>query len=67
MAAEDKIDKVAGKVKEGAGKATGDEDLEREGKAQSKIADAKDTVKDAAGKVKDAVQEAVRPNRDEPR
>ena len=42
-----------GKVKEGAGKATDDEQLEAEGKVDQTKADAKDKVEDA----KDAVAE----------
>lgn len=55
-------DRIEGRVKEGAGKVTGDEELEREGKAQSDRGDAKDKArgawedaKDAAGHAKDAV------------
>jgi uncharacterized protein YjbJ (UPF0337 family) len=46
------VDKAAGKVKEGAGKAGGDESLEREGKTDQAKAD----LKQAAEKVKDAVK-----------
>lgn len=63
MSADDKIDKAAGKVKEGAGKATGDDDLEREGRAQHGIADAKDAVKNAADKVTEATKKVVNPDR----
>lgn len=41
---------VRGKAKEGAGKLTGDEELERQGKTDQAKAD----LKDAADKVKDA-------------
>ena len=51
-------DKVKGTVKEGAGKLTGDEKLEAEGKAdkvagkaESAVGGAKDTVRDAADKI----------------
>ena len=51
-------DKVKGAVKETAGKATGDEKLEAEGKAdkvagkaESAVGGAKDTVRDAASKI----------------
>ncbi len=51
-------DKVKGAVKEGAGKLTGDEKLEAEGKAdklagktESAVGGAKDTVRDAADKI----------------
>ncbi|HEY1485354.1 MAG TPA: CsbD family protein [Micromonosporaceae bacterium] len=59
MAANDKIDQVTGKAKEVGGKATGDEDLENEGKTQHGVAKAKDAVKDAADKVGDAVKDAT--------
>ena len=45
-----KIDDVAGKAKEGFGKATGDKSTENEGK----IDQAKSSLKDAGEKVKDA-------------
>ena len=45
-----KIDDVAGKAKEGLGKATGDDSTENEGK----IDQAKSSLKDAGEKVKDA-------------
>jgi uncharacterized protein YjbJ (UPF0337 family) len=54
MGLDDKIrnetEKVAGKVKEGLGKATGDERLEAEGKADQ----VKANLKQAGEKVKDA-------------
>ena len=43
-------DDAAGKVKEGTGRATGDERLESEGRAEQAKAD----VKQAAAKIKDA-------------
>lgn len=61
MGAEDKASNsfkdAKGKVKESAGSATGNEDLESEGKADQVEASIKDSVehlKDAAGNVKDA-------------
>ncbi|WP_020497071.1 CsbD family protein [Sciscionella marina] len=59
MSTNDKIDQVTGKLKKTAGKATGDEELESEGQAQHGLAKAKDSVKDAAGKVTGAVRDAV--------
>jgi uncharacterized protein YjbJ (UPF0337 family) len=57
MGTDDKIDntaeKAAGKVKEGVGKATDDERLEGEGKADQAVAD----VKQAGEKVKDAFRD----------
>jgi uncharacterized protein YjbJ (UPF0337 family) len=45
-----KIDDIAGKAKEGVGKATGDDETRAEGKLDQ----AKSSVKDAAEHVKDA-------------
>jgi uncharacterized protein YjbJ (UPF0337 family) len=57
MSAEDKIkntaEKAKGKVKEGAGKATGNESLEAEGHADQ----AKGDLKNAGEKVKDAFKD----------
>ena len=57
MGLDDKIrnetEKVAGKVKEGLGKATGDERLEAEGKADQ----VKANLKQAGEKVKDAFKD----------
>lgn len=54
MSAEDKVknnaEKVTGKIKEHAGKATGDESLEAEGRTDQ----AKGDLKNAGEKVKDA-------------
>jgi len=54
MSAGDKInnkaEEVAGKIKKGAGKATGDEELEAEGRVDQ----AKANVKQAGEKIKDA-------------
>ena len=48
-------DKAKGAIKEGAGKLTGDKDLETEGK----IDKAKGSVHNAAGDVKDAARNAT--------
>lgn len=53
-----KAEELGGKVKEGAGRATGDERLEAEGRAQqgeSKLKQAGEKIKDAAKNVKDAI------------
>jgi uncharacterized protein YjbJ (UPF0337 family) len=62
MAAEDKAahkaTELKGKVKQGAGEVTGDEDLQAEGKAdetEGHVKQAGDKIKDAAHNVKDAV------------
>ncbi|HEY2705205.1 MAG TPA: CsbD family protein [Candidatus Dormibacteraeota bacterium] len=50
------IDQATGKVKEVAGRATGDPDLEAEGKAENvkgHVKDAAESVKDAARSIKD--------------
>ena len=52
---EGSLDQAKGKVKEVAGKATGDAKLEGEGKADQ----VKGKVKNAVGGMKDAVKEAV--------
>ena len=54
------VERTAGRVKEKAGEWTGNEDLEAQGRGDQSKADLKDageSVKDAAGKVKDAVTE----------
>jgi uncharacterized protein YjbJ (UPF0337 family) len=48
-------DKAKGTIKEGAGKLSGDKDLQREGKADK----AKGAVHNAAGDVKDAARDAA--------
>jgi uncharacterized protein YjbJ (UPF0337 family) len=51
MSAENKVDDLAGKAKEGLGKVTGDKGTENEGKVDQ----AKSSLKDAGEKVKDAI------------
>ncbi|MEA2477110.1 MAG: hypothetical protein QOF16_979 [Actinomycetota bacterium] len=57
MSTEDKIsnkaEELGGKIKEGAGRATGDRDLEAEGKVDQ----ASGNVKQAGEKVKDAAKD----------
>ena len=56
--AENKVEDLKGQGKESAGKATGDENLEAEGKgdqASAKVKDAGEHVKDAAKDVKDGL------------
>ena len=53
-----KAEELKGKTKEGAGRATGDERLEAEGKgdqSSSKVKQASEKVKDAAKDVKDGL------------
>ncbi|NGP05271.1 CsbD family protein [Rhodococcus sp. 14C212] len=55
--AKHKAEDVSGQAKEGAGRATGDRDLEAEGRgdqASSGLKQAGDKISDAAGKVKDS-------------
>ena len=48
-------DRIEGRVKEGVGKATGDEEKEREGEAEKSWGDAKDKARDAWEDVKETV------------
>ncbi|WP_217181086.1 CsbD family protein [Streptomyces sp. AC495_CC817] len=60
-------EKMAGKVKEGVGRATDDEHLENEGRADQAKAEAKqaaDDVKDAAKDAADGLKDAGRHARD---
>ena len=57
-ATEHKADELRGQLKEGVGKATDDESLERQGKNEqtaSKVKQAGDKLKDAAEQTKDRV------------
>ncbi|MBZ5738059.1 CsbD family protein [Nocardioides mangrovi] len=57
--AENKVDELKGQGKESAGKATGDRDLEAEGKADqmgAKVKNAGEHLKDAAKDVKDGLK-----------
>jgi uncharacterized protein YjbJ (UPF0337 family) len=51
----DNADDAKGRVKEAAGDLTGDQDLKNEGKVDKATGKVKDTVGDAADKVKDVV------------
>lgn len=52
---ENSKDKLSGRLKEGAGKLTGDKEVETEGKVQQGKADVADAVQDAKDTVKGAV------------
>jgi uncharacterized protein YjbJ (UPF0337 family) len=52
-------DRIEGNLKEGAGKLTGDEKLEREGEAQDAWGKTKDNAEDAWESTKDAVDDAT--------
>lgn len=49
------IDEAKGRLKEGAGDLTGDDDLKREGKADKGAGKAKEAVDGVTDKVKDAL------------
>ena len=55
--ADDKIDDLKGRAKEAAGDLTGDDDLQREGKADQAGASVKEKVNKVADKVKDKVDD----------
>jgi uncharacterized protein YjbJ (UPF0337 family) len=50
---------VGGKVKEGVGKAIGNEQMQVEGKTQQKVGEAKSTIKDMADKVADKAHDKL--------
>lgn len=71
MGINDKINNAAtehlGSAKEGAGKLTGNEDLEREGQqdqAKAKVADAGEKIKDAAGDIGNNLRDAAQKIKD---
>jgi uncharacterized protein YjbJ (UPF0337 family) len=51
----DKTDRASGKLKEGAGRVTGDADLEREGRAEQGKGELKQSVEKAKGGLKKTV------------
>jgi uncharacterized protein YjbJ (UPF0337 family) len=53
-----KTDQVKGRIKEAAGKLTGDEDREVEGKADRRVGEAKEKVGDAKHEVEGVVDKA---------
>jgi uncharacterized protein YjbJ (UPF0337 family) len=55
----DRIDEMKGSVKQGAGKLTGDKDLEAEGKAEHDVAHAAREVKGVGNQVKGTLEEGV--------
>lgn len=52
-------DRIEGNVKELGGKLTGDEELEREGKAQDALGKGKDAVREGWDVAKDAVDDVL--------
>ena len=55
MSAEEKLNQVAGSIKEGLGKLTGDKKLETEGATEQVVSKVKEVAEDA----KDAVESAI--------
>ena len=55
MSAEEKLNQVAGSIKEGLGKLTGDKKLETEGATEQVVSKVKEVAEDA----KDAVEGAI--------
>ena len=55
MSMEEKLEQAKGSVKEGVGKLTGDEKLEKEGAAEKVVSKVKEVAEDA----KDAVEGAI--------
>ena len=55
MSAEEKLNQVAGSIKEGLGKLTGDKKLESEGATEQVVSKVKEVAEDA----KDAVEGAI--------
>jgi uncharacterized protein YjbJ (UPF0337 family) len=55
--ADDKVDDLKGRAKEAAGDLTGNDDLQREGKADQAGASVKDKVNKVADAVKDKVDD----------
>ena len=56
---EERLDELKGSVKEGAGKVTGNRDLEAEGRGERTVAETKRNVKGAANQVKGKIERGV--------
>jgi uncharacterized protein YjbJ (UPF0337 family) len=56
----DKVDELTGKVKEGAGRITGNEQQEAEGKAQADVARLRQQVDETADQIGKGVDDAAR-------
>jgi uncharacterized protein YjbJ (UPF0337 family) len=52
----DRSDQIAGKIKEGAGKLTGNDELESEGRREDHAEQTKQNIEEAGDKVSGAVQ-----------
>ena len=55
----DRIDELKGNLKEGAGKVTGNTDMEAEGRGEKTMAQGKREVKGAANQIKGNIEEGV--------
>ena len=55
----ERFDELKGNIKQGAGKLTGDTDLEAEGRAEHDMAKTKREAKGAANQIKGSVEEGV--------
>jgi len=55
----DRIDEVKGNIKEGAGKVTGNTEMEAEGRGQKEMAQGRREIKGAANQVKGSIEEGV--------
>ena len=55
----DRVDELKGSLKEGAGKVTGNERLEAEGRGEKEIAKGEREVKGAANQVKGKVEQGI--------
>ena len=56
MSAEEKLNQVAGSIKEGFGKLTGDKKLESEGAAEQVVSKVKEVAEDAKEAVEGAIE-----------
>ena len=56
MSAEEKLDQVAGSIKEGFGKLTGDKKLESEGATEQVVSKVKEVAEDAKEAVEGAIE-----------
>jgi len=55
----DRIDELKGSVKEGAGKISGERDLEAEGRGERTVAETKRNVKGAANEAKGRIEQGI--------
>ena len=60
MSIEEKLDQAKGSVKEGVGKLTGDEKLEKEGAAEKVVSKVKEVAEDAVEGAIEGVKNAIK-------